>query len=119
MLIAVGSQLEDGISSAAVWGVYPLGQLAFDIVTPNEEGWTESRMDGIDVRNNSIRILRTFQFIDDSGNDVVSHDFLALNINTGEVGEFWAGDAGEEGRFDLDPTRSCQIAEIEQCRKFG
>ena len=98
MLIAVGSQLEDGISSAAVWGVYPLGQLAFDIVTPNEEGWTESRMDGIDVRNNSIRILRTFQFIDDSGNDVVSHDFLALNINTGEVGEFWAGDAGEEGR---------------------
>ena len=98
ILIVVGRRLEDGVSKAAAWGVYPLGQLAFEIITPLEAGWTESRIDGIDVRNNSIRMLRTFRFTDDNGTELTTHDFLALNVSNGEAGEFWAAGEGEEGR---------------------
>ena len=98
ILIVVGRRLENDVSSAAAWGLYPLGQIAFEIITPNEEGWTESRMDGIDVRNNSIRMLRTFRYTDDDGTELISHDFLALNVASGEAGELWAAGEGEEGR---------------------
>ena len=98
ILIVAGRRLEGDVSSAAVWGLYPLGQLAFEIVTPSEDGWTESRIDGMDVRNNSIRMLRTFRFTDDNGTELTSHDFLALNTASGEVGEYWAAGEGEEGR---------------------
>lgn len=98
ILIVVGRRLENDVSRAAAWGLYPLGQIAFEIITPNEEGWTESRMDGIDVRNNSIRMLRTFHYTDDNGTALTSHDFLALNVANGEAGAFWAAGEGEEGR---------------------
>lgn len=98
ILIVVGRRLENDESIAAAWGLYPLGQMAFEIIPPNEEGWIESRIDGIDVRNNSIRMLRTFRYTDDNGTELTSHDFLALNVASGEAGEFWAAGEGEEGR---------------------
>ena len=73
------------MSSAAVWGLYP-STIAFEIVTPSEDGWTESRIDGMDVRNNSIRMLRTFRFTDDNGTELTSHDFLPSIPQVGKWG---------------------------------
>ena len=98
MLVAVGKRIENEESTAAIWGVYPLGQLAFEIVSPNEENWLESQMDAIDSRGNSIRILRTYQFTDGNGNVQISHDFLGLNIMAGTAGAYWSGAPGQAGR---------------------
>ena len=98
MLVAVGKRIENLESTAAIWGVYPLGQLAFEIVSPNEENWLESQMDAIDSRGNSIRILRTYQFTDGNGNVQISHDFLGLNLMAGTAGAYWSGGPGQAGR---------------------
>ena len=98
ILIAVGKRMEDGTSTGAIWGVYPLGQLAFEIIDPDGGDWTESQMDAIDVRGNSIRVLRTYRFNDGDGTSQTTHDFLGLNVSGGSAGAYWPGGLGQEGR---------------------
>ena len=98
ILIAVGSRMENETSKGAIWGVYPLGQLAFEIIADNEDDWTESRMDAIDVRGNNIRVLRTYRFSDGEGMPQKTHDFLGLNVAGAQAGAYWSGGLGQEGR---------------------
>ena len=98
ILIAVGKRMENGTSTGAIWGVYPLGQLAFEIIDPDGGDWTESQMDAIDVRGNSIRVLRTYRFNDGDGTSQTTHDFLGLNVSGGSAGAYWPGGLGQEGR---------------------
>ena len=98
ILIAVGKRMENATSTGAIWGVYPLGQLAFEIIDPDGGNWTESQMDGIDVRGNSIRVLRTYRFNDGDGTSQTTHDFLGLDVSGGQAGAYWSGGLGQEGR---------------------
>ena len=99
-------------------GVYPLGQLAFEIIAPNDGVWTESQMDAIDLRGNSIRVLRTHRFNDGDGTSQTTHDFLGLDVASAQAGAYWSGGLGQErARLDLDRPRRGQTPQVRQRRR--
>ena len=72
----------------AIWGVYPLGQLAQAIEPANDSSlWSQA--DGIATTPESVLVLQTYAVDNPSGGDPhVVHNFLGVNTNNGDVGAF-------------------------------
>jgi hypothetical protein len=87
LLVAVGSQTTLDTTRAAIWAVYPLGQVAFEIIQPDTSVHRWSRADAIAVSPTSVRVLTTFGAPTPGNEGVEStlHSMVSINMSQGKV----------------------------------
>lgn len=84
MLIAVGSRTAPNTTHTAIWGMYPLGQLAFEIIQPDSTVGEWSEADAVAVQQDYLSVLQSYHPQVDSTGSLL-HNILALNPTTGEL----------------------------------
>ena len=135
-LIAVGTRTRVDTMFTAIWGVYPLGQLAFEHVALANDSALWSRADAVAVTPQSALVLQTYSE-EDSASSLphVVHNFLGINGLNGEVTPFWGPTSGQQPGRDLasshlgvikltqsdesfNPEQSFQVAHITNVGAF-
>ena len=105
LLIAVGSRTDVDTMHTAIWGVYPLGQLAFEHIEPANDSSLWSQADGIATTPESVLVLQTYAVDNPNGGDPhVVHNFLGVNTNNGDVGAFYGPTTGQRPGRDIAST---------------
>ena len=105
LLIAVGSRTDVDTMHTAIWGVYPLGQLAFEHIEPANDSSLWSQADGIANTPESVLVLQTYAVDNPNGGDPhVVHNFLGVNTNNGDVGAFYGPTTGQRPGRDIAST---------------
>lgn len=101
MLVVVGSRTENDTTRTAIWGLYPLGQLAFETIgaDPQAGGWSEA--DAVATNGQSVRVLHSFH--PHAPNDQwLLHSMLSLNLNSGQInGILYGPQEGQRPGRDL------------------
>ena len=101
LLVAVGSRTEDDTTATAIWGVYPLGQTAFEIVNPDPEAGAFSRADAVASNGTNFRVLHSYRppAPDDQW---LLHSMLSVSPTTGStVGILYGPSGGQRPGRDL------------------
>ena len=104
-LIAVGTRTRVDTMFTAIWGVYPLGQLAFEHVALANDSALWSRADAVAVSPELTMVLQTYSVEDEaSSTPHVVHNLLSVNNFNGENGvisPLWGPNVGQEPGRDL------------------
>lgn len=82
VLVAVGSRTQDDTTRTAIWGVYPLGQLAFETVGPDTAAGAWSQANAVAFNGQSLRVLHSYR-PDAPDDEWLLHSMLSVNLNTG------------------------------------
>lgn len=99
LMVAVGSRTDDDTTSTAIWGLYPLGTPAFEIVNPDPAAGAFSRADAVAANGSSVRVLHSFE--PDTASNTL-HSMLSVSVQQGEVvGILYGPSEGERPGRDL------------------
>ena len=103
LLVSVGSRTEAGQTRTAVWGMYPLGQMAFEFHQPDTVPQTWSQAEALALGlNGNVRVLQSYERNLPSGGGALLHSLISLNALTGNLNGFLYGPtAGERPGRDL------------------
>ena len=103
LLVSVGSRTEAGQTRTAVWGMYPLGQMAFEFHQPDTVPQTWSQAEALALGlNGNVRVLQSYERNLPSGGGALLHSLISLNALTGNLNGFLYGpNAGERPGRDL------------------
>ena len=103
LLVSVGSRTEAGQTRTAIWGMYPLGQMAFEFHQPDTVPQTWSQAEALALGlNGNIRVLQSYERNLPSGGGALLHSLVSLNALTGNLNGFLYGPtAGERPGRDL------------------
>ena len=103
LLVSVGSRTEAGQTRTAIWGMYPLGQMAFEFHQPDTVPQTWSQAEALALGlNGNVRVLQSYERNLPSGGGALLHSLISLNALTGNLNGFLYGPtAGERPGRDL------------------
>lgn len=103
LLVSVGSRTEAGQTRTAIWGMYPLGQMAFEFHQPDTVPQTWSQAEALALGlNGNVRVLQSYERNLPSGGGALLHSLISLNALTGNMNGFLYGPtAGERPGRDL------------------
>lgn len=101
LLVAVGSRTVNDTTATAIWGIYPFGTPAFEIVDPDPVAGAFSRADAVATNGNSVRVLHSFQ-PEVPNDELLLHSVLSIGIQQGQmVGILYGPTEGERPGRDL------------------
>lgn len=101
LLVAVGSRTQDDTTRTAVWGVYPLGQLAYETIGPDTAAGAWSQADAVATNGQSLRVLHSYhpEAPDDAS---LLHSMLSVNPTSGQLnGTLYGPQEGQRPGRDL------------------
>ena len=103
LLVSVGSRTQAGQTRTAIWGMYPLGQMAFEFHQPDTVPQTWSQAEALDLGlNGNVRVLQSYERNLPSGGGALLHSLISLNALTGNLNGFLYGPtSGERPGRDL------------------
>ena len=80
LLVSVGSRTEAGQTRTAIWGMYPLGQMAFEFHQPDTVPQTWSQAEALALgHNGNVRVLQSYERNLPSGGGALLHSLISLN----------------------------------------
>ena len=93
LLIAAGSRTENDTTRTAIWGLYPLGQIAFEHVDidPAAGAWSEA--DAMAFNGSAIRVLHSYH-PPDPDDSWLLHSVVSLNPTSGQINGILYGPTG-------------------------
>jgi len=103
LLVSVGSRTQAGQTRTAIWGMYPLGQMAFEFHQPDTVPQTWSQAEALALGlNGNVRVLQSYERNLPSGGGALLHSLISLNALTGNLNGFLYGPTlGERPGRDL------------------
>lgn len=84
VLVAVGSRTQGDSTSTAIWGMYPLGQLAFERIHPDPQAGQWSEATALDLGEEVIRVIHSYETQNDDDSSLL-HSLISLHPTTGAV----------------------------------
>ena len=93
VLVAVGSRTVGDTTSTAIWGVYPLGQYAFEHLGPDVAAGAWSEAVAVDEGTTVLRVLHSYR--PPAPNDQwLLHSLISVSPNSGQVTGVLYGPSG-------------------------
>ena len=105
LLVSAGSRTEAGQTCTAIWGMYPLGQMAFEFHQPDTVPQTWSQAEALALgHNGNVRVLQSYERNLPSGGGALLHSLISLNALTGNLNGFLYGPLRANGLAEIWPS---------------